>query len=374
MIQSKLESACDTDPGKMHRIWPFLAAITLFWPGPAADTIELPAPIFREDSVFEMRMEFDYDEICMNPVEQDCEDAPGVITYQDANGDEKRVEVRLRTRGRWRKDTSRCEFPALFVFFNEETTAGTVFEGESMLPLTTHCKHHYRNYTDYLQTEYLAHRFYALLTETSLHTRLLRVRYADANSRMSRTRYGFLIEHFDRLGARTNSRWVKPKLLDLSKVRAEEMATLAVFQFMIANLDWSALKSHNVALFEDHEGTLTPVPYDFDYSGLVYTPYASPPTEFPVYSVTTRYFRGFCWPDLDWQALFDNFRAIEAEVYDELKSLPRLSTKEKRRVRFFLKAFYDILENDDLYQKKIIDRCRDLPDSLTDYTIITDPD
>ena len=357
----------------MSRVSLAFGLVASVWLAAAVCAAELPAPIFRDDSIFEMRMQFEYDDICLNPVEHECEDVPGVITYEDADGAEQRVEVHLRTRGRWRKETSRCEFPALFVFFNEETTADTVFEGESMLPLTTHCKHHYRNYTDYLQTEYLAHRLYGLLTEKSLHTRLLRIQYADANSRLSRKRYAFFSEHFKRFGERTDSQWVQPEKLHLGKVRADEMATLSLFQFMIGNLDWSALSSHNIALFEDAAGIYSPVPYDFDYSGLVYTPYATPPSQFPVYSVTTRYFRGFCWPELDWQALFQRFRDVEDRVFEELYALPRLSRKERRRVRFFLEAFYDILGNESRSRSRIIGRCRDLPESLTDYTIITEP-
>ncbi len=323
-----------------------------------------PASIFEENSVFEMRMEFEYDDICMNPVEDDCEDVPGVISYEDADGAEKNVKIRIRTRGRWNPKTARCEFPSLFVFFDEDTTTGTVFEGENMLPLTTHCRHHYRNYRDYVQIEYLAHRIYGLLTDVSLRTRLLKVTYADANSRMSRTRYSFFIEHFDKLGARTGKKWVEVDRVDLDRVRPEEMATLSIYQFLIANLDWSALRGHNVAMFEDAGGILTPVPFDFDYSGIVYTPYASPPSELPVYSVTNRYYRGLCWPGLDWDGLFDRFTAIRGDVFEELERLPRVSRKERRRVRYFLGAFFEMLESEEDRREEIVDACRKIPKSM----------
>ena len=37
-----------------------------------------------------------------------------------------------------------------------------------------------------------------------------------------------------------------------------------------------------------------PVPYDFDFSGLVGTPYATPPDQVPIKNVRTRFYRGYC--------------------------------------------------------------------------------
>ena len=264
--------------------------------------------------------------------------------------------------GRYNPATANCEFPSLFIYFDQSQTEGTVFEGQGMLPLTTHCKHNYRNYQDYVQIEYLAHEIYGLLTEISLRTRLLRVQYEDTQSRKNRKRFAFFIEHFERLAERTGTRFVEIDDLDLNTVHAGEMARLSIFQFMIGNLDWSALKSHNVALFRDDEGTVSPVPFDFDYSGIVYTPYAKAPRELPVYSVLSRHYRGLCWPGLDWHAALQEFQDIQPQVFARLESLPKVSGKQRRRVRHFLLGFYEILESDKNRKKKIIAACRDIPD------------
>lgn len=320
--------------------------------------------LFDDSSIFEVTMQFDFEAICMNPVEQDCKDVPGVISYTGADGTERRIDIRLRTRGRWNPQTARCDFPSLFVYFDSAQSAGTVFEGEKMLPLTTHCRHSYSNYLDYVQTEYLAHRIYNLLTDVSLRTRFLNVTYADTQSRKRRTRYGFFVEHFDKLAARTDRQWVDVGSVDLNRVRPDEMATLSLFQYLIANLDWSALQPHNVAIFVDEDDVMTPVPYDFDYSGIVYTPYANPPRDMPVFSVTTRHYRGLCWPDQDWDGLFERFRQIEDGVFEEFARLPRVRKKEQRRVRFFLERFFEILDTEKDRRKKIIDACRPIPESM----------
>ena len=77
----------------------------------------------------------------------------------------------MRTRGRWRRETGNCQLPALFVFFDAQTTAGTPFAGQPMLPLTTHC-HEGAKYEQYVLKEYLAYRIYNLLDAKSLRVRL----------------------------------------------------------------------------------------------------------------------------------------------------------------------------------------------------------
>ncbi|MDJ0698552.1 MAG: hypothetical protein QNJ07_01745 [Woeseiaceae bacterium] len=319
------------------------------------------ASVFDGEGVFEIQLAFDFDAICMNPERNDCDDVPGVITYMSANGESRDVNVNIRTRGRWNPKTAGCQLPSLFVYFDEQTAKGTLFEEESMLPLTTHCRHHNRAYGDLVQIEYLAHRIFTMLTDVSLRTRLLSVTYKDTRSSRARRRSAFLIEHFDKLGERTGTTWRDTDKVDLDKVRPEEMARLSLFQYMIGNLDWSAIQPHNVAMFEDAAGFLTPVPFDFDYSGIVSTPYASPPSELPVYSVRQRFYRGLCWPDFDWDALFDEFLAIENDVYAELASLSNVNFKERRRVRHFLKDFFRTIRTEKSRQSKIIDRCRVLP-------------
>ena len=324
--------------------------------------------IFADDSIFQIEMHFPFVDLCMNPRDDVCEDVPGWVGYVDRGGNEVRVDIRIRTRGRWNPKTANCEFPSLFVFFDTDQAEGTVFEAQTMLPLTTHCRHDYRNYQDYVQIEYLAHQIYGQLTEISLRTRLMLVHYKDTESRLNRKRYAFFVEHFEQMASRTGTRYIEVDDLDLNTVRPEEMARLSVFQLMIGNLDWSALKSHNIALFRDGEGVVSPVPFDFDYSGIVYTPYAKPPRELPVYSILARHYRGLCWPGLDWDAVLGQFHDIRPQVFEGLEELPKVSGKQRRRVRYFLLGFYEILESDKDRKKKITDACRDIPGDMLRQT------
>ena len=78
----------------------------------------------------------------------------------------------------------------------------------------------------------------------------------------------------------------------------EEMDTYsagvhAMFQYMISNMDWSVPMLHNVKLLQyDNGHKMTPIPYDFDFSGLVDAPYAIPNPDLDITDVKHRVYMG----------------------------------------------------------------------------------
>jgi hypothetical protein len=327
------------------------------------DQTRTPSALFAETAPLEMEIRLDIGSICPS-TDKSCPDVPGEIIYRDANGSEQRLSVSIRTRGRWK--TANCTFPALFVFFTPNQTRGTIFEGENMLPLTTHCKFQSRQYERYALIEYLAYRLYRLLTENSLHARLLHITYVNTETDKSMLRYGFFTEHFERLAARTDTVFLNEDEIDLGKTVPEQMATLALFQFMIGNLDWSAFQSHNIAQFRNPNGIITPVPYDFDYSGLVNAEYAGPPTilqeSLHLRSTRQRRYRGFCWPELNWPDLFEEFERVRGAVFSEVASTPGLSKAARNDVKRYLEGFYDIIDSEKRRRRVIMEKCRPLPE------------
>jgi hypothetical protein len=60
---------------------------------------------------------------------------------------------------------------------------------------------------------------------------------------------------------------------------------------MIGNTDWWIHRRHNVDLVELADGSLVPIPFDFDYAGIINTPYAIPSPSMPIKSVEDRFSR-----------------------------------------------------------------------------------
>ena len=75
------------------------------------------------------------------------------------------------------------------------------------------------------------------------------------------------------------------------------MATLAVFEYLIGNTDWSVPYQHNIRLLTVPAiKNPVPVPYDFDQAGLVEAFYALPSENIGVASVRERVYRSIAYP------------------------------------------------------------------------------
>jgi hypothetical protein len=294
--------------------------------------------------------------LCRDPRREKCADLPATLAYRDGSGAERRVEVQLRSRGRFRDETGDCSLPALFVFFGNDT-AGTLFGGEMMLPLTTHCKTG-TQYEQYVLKEYLAYRIYNTLTDKSLRVRLARVTYHDTSGRTEPLeRYAFFVEHFDSLAAYHGAVVYKPEQFDVRHADADEMAVLDVFQYLIGNTDWSAAFHHNIVLIRDAAGLVTAVPYDFDFSGLVDAEYATPAPQLPIRSVTQRLFRGVCRPDTNWSRVFGEFEKQRDSIAELMRGLygPTSLREEAQR---YIEGFFELVSSPTRREREIIAECR----------------
>jgi len=323
----------------------------------AGDAHAITRGIFDEAEPLEMELVFDSRALCRNPERAACADLPATLVYRDASDLEQRVAVALRTRGRYRADTVQCDLPALFVFFTGDTR-GTLFAGESMLPLTTHCARG-ATYEQYLLKEFWAYRIYEALASESLRVRLVHMTYRDAAGRLEPfERYAFFTEHFESLARRHGAR-VRPKgVFDPRTADPAQVATFDLFQYAIGNTDWSSVKGHNVLLVESEAGQVTPVPFDFDFSGLVNAKYASTAPELDLRSVRQRVFRGICDPKTDWEAAFAHVAARREDVLELADEIPGLEPRERAVAVEYLEGVFATFATPELRQSLIVDACR----------------
>src|SRR2546422_4608132 len=135
----------------------------------------------------------------------------------------------------------------------------------------------FRSYKNYLLEEYLIYRAYNLLTERSFRVRLARVTYADAKDKhQPEMRHAFFVEDDDRMARRNNAKVLAQKGVTQDELDYDQTGLAMVFQYMIGNTDFAVTALHNIVLIQDSVGVVYPVPYDFDWSGVISTPYAFP--------------------------------------------------------------------------------------------------
>jgi hypothetical protein len=315
--------------------------------------------LFLDDQPLEIDLFLDVKGLCREEGRSSCPDVSATLSYSLDGQQHQDIPVLVKTRGSWRSKRDICSVPPLFLAFPEALTKTTLFAGQDLLPLTTHCNSKHTGYDEYVLKEYLAYRIYELFTDKSVRVRLVHVRYTNPTAKKLPDRhYGFLNEHFFSVAARNGAELWKPRHFDLSQSDPMEMATMELFQYMIGNTDFSALAQHNIVLLRDPEGRVTPLPFDFDFSGLVWAEYAGPPENLPLHSVRQRFYRGFCHQGLDWDALFEIFRVQRLPVYELIESVPGLSQQVRKSTHNYLKEFYEILDSPKKRQKKIVTVCR----------------
>lgn len=321
------------------------------------------SPLFASDEVLELTLVADFDRLEDDRGEEPPE-RPAVLLWSAGPGEDTvEIPLQVRTRGGFRLRPGTCSFPNLRLDFNRTPAAvGTPFEGQNALKLVGHCRDS-DAYEQNMLVEYAAYRLYNLLTDVSFRVRLARITYRDQNGRTKPvTRHAFLIENVNQLAARLGGIALEVRAADPLSLDPMAAARVELFQFMIGNTDFSIVNFHNAEVIRMPDGTYHPIPYDFDFSGLVDAPYATPSAIFDTRSVRERIFRGFCRPTVDMDALFTEFLA-RREAFERLfRDLPPLTPRRANRAISYLDEFFDIIESPRARRSVIERRCRTVVD------------
>jgi hypothetical protein len=289
---------------------------------------------------------------------------PGQWSYTDADGETQRLEVSIRTRGHFRRFN--CGLSPLQLNFKKKQVKGTLFDGQDKLKLVAPC-YDKPNYQQYVLLEYLAYRTFEILTDHSFRTRLMRLTYLDSDAKLKPwTHFVFVIEDDADLAERLGLVRVKVPALKLAELDHSKATLVQLFQFLIGNNDYSLIKGdgveccHNIEVLgaEGSETGRVPVPFDFDISGLVEAPYASPPSQIPIESVRSRYFYGLCQPPGLLEESIAHMQSKRAELTELFESVPELDARSRDRSLSYLRSFFKTIDNPGRVKREIENRCR----------------
>lgn len=324
----------------MHRGWSVL--------GPVASCVVVTAGfaqssggkaearrLFRDDTPLMITLGADFREIFSRRDTVDVKRHAATLTFPGDSGPVS-VPVELSTRGHFRLKTSTCGFPPLKVYFPKEQLKGTLFGGNGSLKLVTHCDKQPRNEQNLL-VEYGIYRALNRLTEWSHRARLVHVRYADArDSTRSLTRWGFFLEDDKDMAARNGGQLFE-QFGTYSEMDSAQMDLVGTFEYLIGNTDWSVIMRHNIRLVQvPGRGVLYPVPYDFDFSGLVDASYARPDPRMPIRSVRQRLYRGMCRSADEISPTLARLMAARDSISLVFASLPDFDPKRLKDVQKYL--------------------------------------
>ena len=283
---------------------------------------------------------------------------PATIQFAGAGGSPVTIDLSLRTRGHARRSFNVCDFAPLRLEFPKDRAKGTVFEGQSGIKLGVHCREGVKEFEQYVLREYAAYRLYNLITPQSFRARLAHATYVDSVKRQPiSTRYAMFIEDDDDVARRMGGRVTTEKEA-LARLDRDAFTRMMLFEYMIGNLDVSIIAEHNVRNVQMPSGVVYPVPYDFDYSGLVNATYAQPPPGLGITTVRDRVFRGPCRVESELDGLLAQFRAVRPQLAPMYDSLPELfDAGAKKQAIAYLDQFYKTIDRPADVKKAFIDQC-----------------
>jgi hypothetical protein len=285
---------------------------------------------------------------------------PAVLTVEDGKGPQD-IAVKIGSRGHFRLMPRNCDFvPIRMEFPRDGETAGTMFEGQTSLKLGTHCRSD-REYDSYTLREYLTYRLFNLVTPLSFRARLARATYVDSKTKKTiANRYAILVEHENEVARRFGGRIVELQRIVFDDLDAPTLNRMMLFEYMIGNTDFSIWALHNVRLVQDRNRRLYPVPYDFDLSGLVHAPYATPDPRIGIRSVLDRVYRGPCRTTDELEEAAQSFRARRDDMFTLLESMKDLQPLARGEARNYLDGSFRAIERESI-RRQFVSGCKAQP-------------
>ena len=270
------------------------------------------------------------------------------FSFKLADGSWVDWDVKLKTRGNVRKEV--CSYPPVKVKIPKRDLRGLGFNTMNEIKFVLPCGNSKKD-LDYLFKEALIYKLYEQIHPICIRARIVKME-ALRDNKQRFSSYGILIEHEEEISNRLHCDIVDRGVINSSVLERDAYLKMVFFEYMISNTDWSVPNRHNLLLVHvpDYSNRVVPIPYDFDYSGLVNTHYAVPADVFPIKSVTERYFMGL---NVTEEEALQTARFFLEKKEDLLRCVNGYEFLEERPckdVRESLEEFFEILED----EKKVV--------------------
>ncbi|KAA3626635.1 MAG: hypothetical protein DWQ02_20290 [Bacteroidetes bacterium] len=269
---------------------------------------------------------------------------PATMKWQDNSGIWNTYEVGVKPRGKFRRRI--CDFPPLKIKLSKNELAESGFATYNKLKLVTHCVEDKGEGNSNLIKEYLAYKLYNELNANSFRVQLIKITYVDnVGDYGEETRYGFIIESKKELAARLGGVECEDCYNPTTEMLSgKDLGITAIFQYMIGNADWDIPMVKNLALVKLNEGKMIPVPYDFDFAGLVSTDYAIPNPNYGLTSIKDRVYLGTELNNNQMRTLLKYFVDKKKDLERIVKDLKPLKFGDRQEVLGYLNEFYSQAE------------------------------
>ena len=322
------------------------------------EILRQPMPLFQSDEILDLTFEADFKKVFS--VQDDSTYFPARISLTDNDGQERTIEIEIRSRGKTRRESDVCTFTPLRLEFPKKETGNTPFEGQKALKLVTHCDKA-SFYEQNTMLEYLIYKAYNVLTDSSFKVRAAMINYIYSGKKADTVlKFAFFIEREKHLADRLNGIEMESQKFNPNRLHPFQSCLMDMFQYMIGNTDYSSYDLHNIILVADSARKFPPipVPYDFDWSGLISANYAVPHPIIGTGHVSERVYRGFKKEPFIVDQTIKIFNDRKQEIYQLFENFALLDDDEKEEAFEYLDEFYEIINNDKKVQTEFFDNAR----------------
>jgi hypothetical protein len=282
-----------------------------------------------------------------------------LIYHMSDSLDDRHHDVRIKSRGKNRKEI--CAFPPIWINISKSDIKNKHLGDFKKMKLVTHCGGS-AIYSNYVMAEYLAYKIYNLISPYSFRVRLVQMKYLDTGKRKREiSSWAFLIEPEQMLADRLEMLAFKNDRVSIKTTNKQWTDLMSMFQYMIGNSDYSVVGRQNVKLLRDldpAELRIIPVPYDFDYAGMVNAHYAVPGDNLGIRSVRERYFLGPCRTAEEHEEVLDILRAKKESIFELVNGFEYMPEKQRAGIIAYLEEFYTHSEMPRFIERDIQSTCR----------------
>ncbi|TAE46713.1 MAG: hypothetical protein EAZ89_19540 [Bacteroidetes bacterium] len=311
--------------------------------------------LFGPDEALRLDLSFNYKQLIKDKYKDEYQEASLTVYLNDSTPVTE--TIRIKARGNFRR--SYCSFPPLMLNFKQADFHPKDLQDLEKLKLVTLCRNQ-SSYQQYIFSEYLSYKLYNILTPLSFRVRLVHINLIDLTGKVeTQAQYGFLIEEVEDVAARAACFELKPEYVPVSQLDRQQTTLMAVFEYMIGNTDWNISNRHNVRILkptDPNDTRIYPVPYDFDYSGLVNAYYAIPDPLLGIESVRQRMFV-LCRRQEDLFPVITQFIEKEAEIRRVYEKFPLIDERTRREALAYLDEFYKNIRIPSIVKQEMADRC-----------------
>ena len=314
-----------------------------------------PPPLFAAQTPIEFTLTGSYNKLKKERTGE-AHYFPGTVSYKGDDGASVAVPVRLRARGIWRRKN--CDVPPILMNFSKDSTKKTLFAKLDRARLTMPCRFN-ADWEQYVLQEYELYRVQRVLSQYSFEVRLAKVTFVDQDKKDTLgTWWTFLSEQDDVFAERVGAKLITEQGANPGDLERYESAFFGVFQYFVANSDYSIRALHNVVLIMKKDEYI-PVARDYDFGGAVDTRYAKPDPRLRISSVSDRLMRGYCTEEEQYNKVFALFKAKKDTIYglysDPLSAALKPAVT-KKTLKYF-DEFYDVINDAKRAKKEIVTAC-----------------